>query len=347
MVCVGFDGLEPTAELRTLLDRGVSSVVLFARNYQSPRQLALLCSSIKWMADHPVLILIDHEGGRVQRFRSPFTELPAMREVGRFGDKQIARQIGEIMARELRAVGIDMNLAPVMDVDSNPSNPVIGQRSFSRDPARVAELGCALIGGLQSAGVAACAKHFPGHGDTVVDSHLDLPRLSHDLGRLQRTELPPFRAAAHAGVAAIMTAHIVFDAIDPLRPATMSEAVITGLLRHPAHTAFSGLVISDDMEMSAIADHFTIEDAALRAAKAGVDLMLVCHQPAIQHRAIDALVEAVRRGHLSDSRIAEARQGLSAIAQRHARQTPDVPLSVIGCDEHRRVIERLHSAASA
>jgi beta-N-acetylhexosaminidase len=346
MVCVGFDGLEPTAELRALIERGVSSVVLFARNYESPQQLANLCSSIKSMADHPVMILIDHEGGRVQRLGSPFTRIPAMREIGRTGDPELARDLGRVMARELRSVGIDMNLAPVMDVDSNPANPVIGERSFAHEPARVAQMGCAIINGLQCEGVAACAKHFPGHGDTELDSHLDLPRLSHDIQRLSQIELPPFRAAAQAGIAAIMTAHVIFEALDSHRPATMSTRVISCLLRDWNHIGFDGLVLSDDMEMKAIADHFEIEEAVTCAAGAGVDLMLVCHRADQQHRAIDALASAFGRGVIPRDALERSQRRLDAVVRRFARRDFPIPLSIVGCDEHRRVVDRLHTSAN-
>ena len=191
----------------------------------------------------------------------------------------------------------------MVDVDTNPLNPVIGDRSLSRDPERVGRLGAALARGLQSAGVAACAKHFPGHGDTSQDSHLVLPRLPHSLERLEAVELPPFTALARAGVAAVMTAHVVFEALDPLRPATLSPPVLR-LLRETC--GFDGACVSDDLEMKGISAHVPLEEAAPGAVAAGVDQLLVCHTAAVQHRAIDLVRGALETGRIPPARLAEA-----------------------------------------
>jgi beta-N-acetylhexosaminidase len=331
LFAVGFDGLDPSPEVRELLGRGVSGAVLFARNVESPEQVAALSAALKHAARRPFLFSVDQEGGRVMRLRAAhgFTELPAMRTLGATGDAALARGIGALLGRELRAVGIDQDFAPVVDVDTNPRNPVIGDRSLSRDPAEVARLGAALVRGIQSAGVAACAKHFPGHGDTLQDSHLELPRLPHDLSRLRAVELPPFRAAAAAGVASVMTAHVVFEPLDAAWPATMSAPVLR-LLREEC--GFRGAVISDDLEMQAVAAHFPLEDAVPAAVNAGADLLLVCHRAETQHRAIDALRRAVERGRVSRERLAEAR-GRAAALLRWAGPPPDP----------RRAVERLRT----
>lgn len=322
MVCVGFNGPRMNDHLRELLHRGVSAVSLFSRNYESHPQLRSLCREIKSVADRPVMICVDHEGGRVQRFGPPFTMLPSMRKLGAAGDAERARDFGRIQARELRAVSIDMNLAPVLDVDSNPLNPVIGERSFGSDPRLVIRMSSAMIDGLQNSPecVAACGKHFPGHGDTVVDSHLDLPRLAHPLDRLHKIELPPFAAAIKQGIAAIMTAHVIFEAIDPQRPATMSKAVIGDLLRKELE--FEGVILSDDLEMRAITDHFGIEAAAVQAVDAGADLLLVCHEARQQHAAIDAIIRAVRHRDLRREKIARANQRLNALFSRFVKPPP-------------------------
>lgn len=321
MFCVGFDGPRMNNDLQELLERGVSSVILFSRNYESPAQLAELAWRIKTAADRPIMICVDQEGGRVQRFREPFTTIPSMRELGRARDAEAVRRVGRVIARELRAVNIDMNLAPVMDVDSNPDNPVIGERSLGRDPEIVAELGCALIDGLQqrehARGLAACAKHFPGHGDTSLDSHLDLPQVAHGHERLERLELPPFRAAIGAQVAAIMCAHVMFDALDAQFPATMSERIIRDLLR--GKMKFEGVVCSDDLEMKAIIDHFGIEEAVLRGAVAGLDLFMVCKDHELQHRAIDALIGAVKRGEIAEKIVMQANRRLEALFDAYVR----------------------------
>jgi beta-N-acetylhexosaminidase len=303
---VGFHGTSPSPEVLELVRRGVYGVVLFARNVVDAPQVAALVADLKRAAgERPLLVSVDQEGGRVARLRAAqgFTELPPMRALGETGDEALARAVGAVLGRELRAVGIDQDYAPCVDVDTNPANPVIGDRSFSRDAAVVGRLGAALAEGLQGAGVAACAKHFPGHGDTSQDSHRDLPRLPHDLDRLRAVELPPFRALARAGVAAVMTAHVVFEALDPRRPATLSRPVVD-LLR--GECGFDGCAISDDLEMSAVAAHFPLEEAVPAALAAGVDALMVCHDAAVAHRAIDVARRAVEDGSVPRPRLEEA-----------------------------------------
>ncbi|HKC60346.1 MAG TPA: beta-N-acetylhexosaminidase, partial [Myxococcales bacterium] len=230
-VIAGIQGPTPTPDELDLVQRGIAGVVLFKRNVIDPAQVAELSRALKAAAPGALLISVDQEGGRVQRLRPPhWTELPSMRRVGELdaaggvagmNGTTIAEKLGLLVAEELSACGIDQDYAPVLDVDTNPDNPVIGDRSFGRDPARVARLGVALGKGLESGRVASCGKHFPGHGDTSQDSHLTLPRLAHDRERLWQVELVPFVAAARAGLASVMTAHIRFEAFDRL-PATLS-----------------------------------------------------------------------------------------------------------------------------
>src|SRR5512138_825487 len=321
LLCVGFHGKTASPEVKELIARGVHGVILFARNVEDAVQVAELSAELKRLAGRPLLVAVDQEGGRVARLRAPqgFTELPPMRVLGDAGDETLARELGALLGRELRAVGIDQDYAPVVDVDTNPANPVIGDRAFSRDPEVVGRLGAALAQGLQSAGVAACAKHFPGHGDTSQDSHKDLPRLPHALDRLEQVELAPFRALARAGVASVMTAHVVFEALDPARPATLSPAVMR-LLRE--RVGFDGCAISDDLEMKAVAEHFPLEQAAPGAVAAGVDALLVCHRAEVQHRAIDLVRAAVERGVLPAARLAEARARVARLL-RFAGPAPD------------------------
>ena len=318
---VGFNGTEPSREVLELVERGVSGVILFARNVASAEQVAALVADLKRAARRPLLVSIDQEGGRVARLRSPegFTELPPMRALGATGDEALAYEVGALLGRELRAVGVDQDYAPCVDVDTNPANPVIGDRSFSRDAGEVARLGVALMRGLQAVGVAACAKHFPGHGDTSQDSHKDLPRLPHALERLDAVELAPFRALARAGVASVMTAHVVFEALDPRRPATLSPEVMR-LLRE--RVGFDGCAISDDLEMKAVSEHFPLEEAAPGAIAAGVDALLVCHSAAVQERAIDLVRGAAEKGRIPRERLAEA-TGRIARLLRFAGAAPD------------------------
>jgi beta-N-acetylhexosaminidase len=306
LFCVGFHGTSPSPEVLELVRRGAYGVILFARNVESAEQVAELSAALKRAAGRPLLVSVDQEGGRVARLRAPqgFTELPSMRALGQTGDTELARAVGALLGRELRAVGIDQDYAPVVDVDTNPANPVIGDRSFGRDPVLVGRMGAALAQGLQSAGVAACAKHFPGHGDTSQDSHQVLPHLPHPLARLAQVELVPFRALARAGVASVMTAHVVFDALDSRLPATLSRPVLD-LLRE--RCGFQGCVVSDDLEMKAVMEHFPLEEVVPAAVAAGVDGLLFCHRADLQNRAIDLLRGAVERGAVSRERLASAR----------------------------------------
>lgn len=346
MLCVGFEGTEPTPDLLDLIDRGVGGVILFSRNITSVEQLHTLTTTLKnRAAPRPLIIAIDHEGGRVMRLPKRFTHVPSMRDVGATDDVELARNIGCVMARELRAVNVDVNFAPVLDVDTNPANPVIGNRSFSRHPAVVARMSVALMQGLQGEGVAACGKHFPGHGDTSLDSHLALPTLPHALERLREVELPPFKAAIDAGVASIMTAHVIFDAVDRTVPATMSKPVIDGLLRR--ELKFDGLVISDDLEMKAIADHFGVDRAIVASVNAGVDWLLVCHHYDVQRGAIAAIVRAIERGELSRARVDQAVARIERFADAFAKPpSGEDTLAIIGCDEHRAVLRGLTATAT-
>lgn len=342
---MGFLGLELPKGTRALLERGVTGVILFSRNIESAEQFARLLEAAKRSVDRPLLTSIDQEGGRVRRLRgAPFSELPPMRAVGRLGDEGVARKVGRVLARELRAVNVDLDFAPVLDVDTNPANPVIGDRAFSSDPEVVARLGAALIEGMQAEGVAACAKHFPGHGDTHQDSHLDLPRLPHDMERLEAVELLPFRRVA-GSVASIMTAHVVFEALDPHRPATMSRPALDGILRD--RIGYEGVVISDDLEMKAIADHHSVGEAVVEGVRAGVDLFLVCHHEEVQAKAIESLVRAVRQGRVPEARIAEAGRRVDRLVKRYVRP-PVTPESraVLGCDAHSRALAPLEALAA-
>jgi beta-N-acetylhexosaminidase len=341
MFCIGFDGYDLSAQTRRLVARGVSSAALFGRNVHSPRQVAELCGGLKSAAaGRSFLTCIDQEGGRVRRLRDGFTHVPSMRALGQTGDAGLAQDVGRVLARELRAVNIDLNFAPTLDVDTNPANPVIGDRSFGASGELVSRMGTALIRGLQESGVAACGKHFPGHGDTSQDSHFDLPRLPHPIERLEEIELPPFKAAVEAGVAMIMTAHVVFEPIDPDYPATMSRKVLHGILRE--EMGFDGVIISDDLEMKAISANFDIGEVVTRGANAGVDLFAICHDADLQNRAIDALMQAVQRGEVPRERIAEANRRLDALMGRYAKPAHRVSdFDPLNCLEHRAVVERI------
>jgi beta-N-acetylhexosaminidase len=332
---VGFHGTTMTDDLTWLIDRGVSCVILFKRNVESPEQVAKLCGEIKRRAGRPIMIAIDQEGGRVMRLRGKFTDIPSMRDVGRANDIDLARHVGKVLGTELRAINIDVNFAPVMDVDTNPDNPVIGDRSFGKSPQLVSRMGAAIIDGMQSAGVAACAKHFPGHGDTDTDSHYTLPTIDHPVERLEKIELPPFAAAIRAGVASVMTAHVLLSRIDPDCPATMSEPVITGLLRK--RLKFDGVVFSDDLEMRAIAEHYGAEQAVFRGLRAGVDIFCICHNHQLQHRVIDRLIDATEAGDIDRELIDTANRRIEKMTQTFAAPAHAGQFDIIGCNDHTTV----------
>jgi beta-N-acetylhexosaminidase len=240
-------------------------------------------------AESPPLVAVDQEGGRVARLGPPVLTLPPMRRLAALGDAQLTERAGRLLGRQLAALGFSMDFAPILDVDTNPQNPVIGDRAFGGTPEQVITQAFAFARGLEApGGVLACGKHFPGHGDTDLDSHLQLPRLTHDRERLDRVELAPFRAA-RGQLAALMTAHVVFESLAPGVPATLSRRVVTELLREELR--YDGLVISDDLEMKAIADHYGVEQAACAAIDAGCDTLLVCSRLDWFERAQTALAE--------------------------------------------------------
>lgn len=315
----GFQGTSLDPDIERLARRGrLGGAILFRRNISDFDQVRALNDEIHALnPESPLMIAVDQEGGRVQRLRAPFPELPPMRRFGEVGRKSLTHRAGGLLARALRVLGFDQNYAPVLDVDSNPDNPVIGDRAFSSDPHLVSRLGAAFIDGLQSEGVAACGKHFPGHGDTDLDSHLALPRIDHDLERLHAVEWPPFRAAARVEVAALMSAHVVFSAIDPTRPATLSPAVIRPTLRDDIR--FDGVIVSDDLEMKSIADHKAVEVAAVEALAAGCDQLLICHHPPLVERAFEAILAAVRDGRLDEGQVRASASRVRALKTRYVR----------------------------
>ncbi len=319
-VMVGFQGHAASEDVRRLIrDFRAASVILFARNVDTPEQVAELVRELQGIArdaghELPLLVATDQEGGRVARLRRPWTEWPPPRALGRLASEEHARRMGEAMAGELLACGVGCDLAPVVDVDTNPRNPVIGDRSFADDPELVGRLGAGMIRGLQEGGVAACAKHFPGHGDTDLDSHLALPAVDHGRSRLQEVELLPFRRAIEAGVACIMTAHILVRELDDRLPATLSPVLIEGVLRK--EMGYGGVIVADDLEMKAVALRWRPAESALLAALAGCDLLPVCHDHGAQVEAIECLVRAVETERLSWKVMEKAVARLRALKER-------------------------------
>ncbi len=332
LMIIGFDGLTVNAELRNMIvDYHVGGVILFARNVQSPEQVARLTNELQKIAiasGHPGLfIAIDQEGGRVARLteETGFTEFPAAMAIAATGDPGNARRMAAAMAVEMRAVGINVDFAPDLDVNNNPSNPVIGVRSFSSDPAKVAEYGLAFAQGLQENGVLAFGKHFPGHGDTGVDSHIDLPLVPHDRARLDQVELVPFQAAIQADFAGIMSAHVTFPAIDPTpgMPATLSYPVLTDLLRY--ELGYDGLIVTDSLEMGALAAHgYPPQVSAPLAFAAGADLLLFNRDHAMHRQVFASLVQAVGEGKISQEQVDASVQRILQAKQRFGLMAPQL-----------------------
>lgn len=346
---VGFDGTEMTPELGALIDTGISGVILFRRNVQSPEQVARLNAAIVERADRPFFVSVDQEGGPVQRMRAPFTEFPPHGVLGAIDDPDLTAKVASVMARELKAIGFNVDYAPVADVNTNPSNPVIGIRSFHSDPDRVACHVRAWIRGMQGAGVMACAKHFPGHGDTSLDSHYALPSLPHGRERIDAVELVPFRASVKERVGSIMTAHVVFQAIDARAPATLSKTVLTGLLRKALR--FSGLVISDDLEMKAVAGQWGVPEAAVLSLEAGADVVLVCKTRELVLGSIEAIAKAIESKRLDargssavDERLAAAR---ARFLRKQAPADPSEVTRIVGCPLHKDLAAEVARRATA
>jgi beta-N-acetylhexosaminidase len=303
----GFDGASlPPRFAKALAEGRRGGAIVFKRNLPDIPTSSALCAAIVQASqkDLPPFIGVDQEGGRVTRMPSPFLTLPPMRKLGEMVNLPLVRAAARAVAGELAAVGINLNFAPVLDVDSNPDNPIIGDRAFGRDARTVMRNGVAFLQGLQERGVLACGKHFPGHGDTAVDSHVGLPVLTHDRARFEHLELPPFRAASGAGIASIMTAHVVCEALDPGVPATLSRAICASLLR--AEIGFDGVLFSDDLEMAAVAERYPIEESAVEAIWAGCDALLICRDEELQDRAHEALVRRAEKDERFRQRCIEA-----------------------------------------
>lgn len=359
LLWVGFPGTEVDAALRARISAGeVGAAIVFGRNVarqvDGTADLASMVALTGALHDAaraaaaPLLIAVDQEGGRVQRIREPATVWPPMLHLASFEaetGRRLAAELGAAMGRELAALGFDVDFAPVLDVHTNQANPIIGDRAFAREPDRAVDLALAFAAAMESAGVLTCGKHFPGHGDTRTDSHLELPLLPHSRERLDAVELVPFRRAAAAGVPLMMTAHIVFAAIDATRPATLSRAVVTELLR--GELGYTGVIVSDDLGMKAVADHYGAADAAVAAIEAGCDALLACNEFDDQPVMYEALMRAAETSASFRDRVASAAAAVRRLKQHHIGRRKPVALSVVGCAEHRRLAARISGGPGA
>src|ERR1700674_1865668 len=332
---LGFDGDSLPGELAEHLARGLAGVVLYQRNFTTVNHLRDLTAEIRRAAERPVLTGIDPEGGTRFALQPPFTAWTSTAELRRLGDPELVEQVARAMAVELRAVGCNLNFAPMLDLNSNPESPVTKDRSFGSDPNLVARMGAAFDRGLRSGGVLSCAKHFPGHGDAAVDPHLDLPVFAGTMNRLESAELVPFAAAIAAGVPLVMTAHILLPQIDPENPASLSRTMLDGVLRR--RMRFTGVILADDLGMGAIAKRYAPGEAAVQTLRAGTDMAMLCHD----WSAVAPAIAAVRRArqeerfdkdewHTSLDRIERVCIQAEAPGRRPS-------IDILGCEEHQRL----------
>ena len=321
---VGFHGQALDDNLRFMIrDLRVGGLILFKRNVSEPSQIAELCGAAQVCAadsgNPPLVIAIDQEGGPVARLGPPFTVFPGNRAIGASGSEQSAKEFGAVTARELKGVGINMNLAPVLDVAPPGFDSVMADRVFGEDPELVASLGKTMIKGLQDNGMPAAAKHFPGIGRTTLDSHADLPRLDTERQVLDETDLVPFRVAIASGVEAVMLSHVVYRAFDAEWPASLSSVIAKTVLRESM--GFGGIIMTDDLDMGAIEKHFDIETAVRRVLGAEIDIALICHSRQKMEKAYQVLLEVGGESEESRRKATASVQRILNLKQKYLSHT--------------------------
>ncbi|HOY67165.1 MAG TPA: beta-N-acetylhexosaminidase [Candidatus Ozemobacteraceae bacterium] len=341
---IGYQGLEPSPEVLAFVEEwGIGGVIVFARNLADPSALPGVLGRFESAAGRRLFTSIDQEGGLVMRILSQGSLFPGAMALSASGDPDLARRIGAAVGAEMRALGLNWNLAPVLDIN-HAGNPGIGARSFGDTPETVIKYSKPYISGLREGGVLACAKHFPGKGHAKVDSHLTLPVIPYDRERLLSFELAPFKAAIEAGIDAVMTAHVFFPAFEPAPnlPATLSEAVLTGLLRR--ELGFKGLLITDDLEMGAITEAFGVPDAARRAFLAGADQLLICHDLGRQREAAEAILREASTSAAAMRRLEESLARIETARDRLAASAPPAPLDRLAAS-HAALVSEAHDRA--
>ena len=320
MLLTGFEGTHINSKLEELIIvRRIGGVILFERNFENPEQLNRLISELQSLAmscpaSVPLFISVDQEGGRVSRLKAPFSAFPYPSCLGKARSDQLARRFGLALGQEMFSVGINMLYAPVLDVNTNPKNPIIGQRSLSDEPELAGRLGKAVIEGICEAGVLPVGKHFPGHGDTDRDSHLELPYVNRNINSLKKTELKPFAEAIKNGLEVIMTAHVVYSEWDSKLPATFSHQILKNILRK--ELGFDGLVITDDLEMKAIEKHIPFDSISRLGSSAGVDLYLICHDCEKIMALQDQMIRNIQEGHIDQASVEQSVQRIIGIKKR-------------------------------
>ncbi len=339
---VGFHGTEVSEELRAVVrEYKIGNIILFSRNIVDANQLKILCNDIQQLVrtetGHSALIAIDQEGGIVTRLSKDCVNVPGTMALASTGDVNNAYKAGVITGKQLKSLGININFAPCVDVNSNPKNPVIGVRSFGDDPVKVGEYASAMVKGFEEGGVMACIKHFPGHGDTDMDSHISLPCVDKSKCELEKCELVPFKSAIEAGAPAVMTAHIMFPQLEPNKvPATMSRRIITDLLRN--EIGFEGVVISDCMQMNAIKEHFGTVNGIISALSAGVDMVLVCHDLKVSCEAVIEVEKAVLDGRINADEMLESADRILAYKKKWADLDSESDFDIVQAQKENSVL---------
>lgn len=339
----GFEGAVLPPWLHDLLAQGLAGVAIYPRNFSSPESLAALTNDIRAAASRPVLIGVDQEGGTRFSLPAPFTQWPSPSDLGALGDAQAVREVARAIGRELAAVGCNLDFAPMLDLQLNPSSPVTQVRSFGGNPQQVGRMGAAFLSGLADAGTLGCAKHFPGHGDTQVDPHNDQPVFHGTAERLAATELVPFATAIAAGAHTIMTAHILLPKIDAANPASLSSAILQGILR--GQMGFTGLILADDLGMRAIAKRYAPSESAVATLAAGTDIAMICHDAAQIPSAMESTSRALENGGLSLQEWEAAGRRIDRILKTSSQSSAE-SLNVIGCAEHQALSTRLRAEIS-
>lgn len=339
---IGISGATLTTEEKNfIVENNISGVVLFARNCIEPKQIRDLCAEIQVLRHQmkdkaPLFIGIDMEGGRVLRLKAPFTPWPPLKKIGDLDAPTAAFHFTQKMGVEMMAIGINLDFAPCIDVFTNPKNTVIGDRAVSSDPHQVEKMASALVRGYIKSGIISCAKHFPGHGHTVIDSHEELPVEEADMKRLNEVELVPFKKALRSRVEMVMTSHILFKNIDPKWPVTFSDLFLKKMIRE--ELKYRGLIITDDLDMKALVNHYSREQIPVRAMQAGADLLLYCNDPTSPPIAIEAMTGAVAQGQLNKSDLEASHSRILDLKKIKILQPDPRPLDeamlVIGCEEH-------------
>jgi beta-N-acetylhexosaminidase len=346
---IGVAGQALTAdEKKFIVNNNIGGVILMGRNVAEPKQIRDLTAEVQSLRHQmtekvPLFVGIDMEGGRVARLKAPFTQWPPLKVLGDLDNATVTFHFSNKMGLEMQAVGINLDFAPCVDIFSNPKNTVIGDRSISGDPEMVARHASALVRGYIKSNIISCAKHFPGHGNTLLDSHEDLPVEESDLAKLESLELIPFRRSFKARVDMVMTSHILFKKIDPEWPVTLSEIFVKKLLREQCR--YRGLIVTDDLDMKAMVGHYDRKKIAVRAMQTGVDILLYCNEPASPPLAIEALTEAVAQGSLKKTDLEASYKHILEVKKDKIPHPDPLPieeaLKIIGNADHQRIAQAL------